>query len=138
MNIVAETLTLSSYRFADLIGCTYRQLDWWTRNDVFGDVLAIPGSGNRRSWTIDLLEAGSACADASRVCSSIGGQKMSPNVTVLTELVSVVGERPVDPGEFVAIGAGFVDRGYLTPTTSAAHLFVPLTPVETILRRAAA
>lgn len=132
------TEALNTDAFAALIGATYRQIDYWTRNNVFGADLFPPGRRCPRRWPADLLEAGRACADAARVCASIGGQKMSPAVHVLAEIVDAVRVRPVDLGEFVAISAAGVERGYLTPATTAAHLFVPLTPVDLILRRVAA
>ena len=42
----------TSHQIAEQAGCTYRQLDYWTRNHVIGPSIAIAnGSGTARRWS---------------------------------------------------------------------------------------
>lgn len=45
----------STQRVAEQTGASYRQLDWWTRNDVIPGAPEAPGSGNHRRWPETLL-----------------------------------------------------------------------------------
>lgn len=45
---MTATVVLGSLEVCDLLGVTYRQLDYWLRNDVLPDTAA--GSGSRRTF----------------------------------------------------------------------------------------
>jgi len=42
------TVTYTSMEACEEAGCTYRQLDYWIRNDVFADLESTPGTGHYR------------------------------------------------------------------------------------------
>lgn len=47
---------LTSRDVADLVGVTYRQLDYWCRVGLLGDELAHPGGpGSRRAWSPEVI-----------------------------------------------------------------------------------
>jgi DNA-binding transcriptional MerR regulator len=42
----------TSHQIAEEAGCTYRQLDWWTRNEIIEPSIATAnGSGSVRRWS---------------------------------------------------------------------------------------
>jgi hypothetical protein len=40
----------SSHDIARMVGCSYRQLDYWVRSGVISPLVAGEGSGSRRRW----------------------------------------------------------------------------------------
>mgnify|MGYP000101842725 FL=1 len=54
----AETVGFSGRRTAEIVGITYRQLDYWARTDLVRPSLTdASGSGSRRQYSYrDLLE----------------------------------------------------------------------------------
>lgn len=58
MDGMAPTDSYSGYRAAEIVGITYRQLDYWARTDLVRPSLAdAHGSGTRRRYSYrDLLE----------------------------------------------------------------------------------
>lgn len=56
--VISEELGYSGKRAAEIVGITYRQLDYWARTDLVRPSLAdAAGSGSRRSYSYrDLLE----------------------------------------------------------------------------------
>lgn len=45
--------TLSSAQLCRSVGCTYRQLDYWTRQALIEPLVAAEGSGTKRRWSVD-------------------------------------------------------------------------------------
>ena len=42
----------TSHQIAEQAGCTYRQLDYWTRNQIIGpSIMTANGSGTARRWS---------------------------------------------------------------------------------------
>lgn len=48
-----ERGTMSSVQLCREAGCTYRQLDYWTRHGLVEPLVAADGSGSRRRWSVD-------------------------------------------------------------------------------------
>jgi hypothetical protein len=88
----ARTLVVRSPELADLIGVTYRQLDYWARAGIVHTTRA-PGSGNCRRWTVDAVQ----------------------HAAIVGQLVNIL---TVDP----AFASGLADEAVLTePSWSIDH-----------------
>lgn len=48
-------MSWTSAEVMELTGATYRQIDYWSRCGIFGDLVAHPGSGYERRFTVDQL-----------------------------------------------------------------------------------
>jgi DNA-binding transcriptional MerR regulator len=48
-----DTKTYSTAEAVELVGCTYRQLDYWVRTGAVVPGFAVKGTGRPRRWTVD-------------------------------------------------------------------------------------
>jgi DNA-binding transcriptional MerR regulator len=99
----AETVGFSGRRTAEIVGITYRQLDYWARTDLVRPSLTdASGSGSRRQYSYrDLLEL--------KVIKSLldAGIKLEQVRTVFTYLKEHLGE-DVTTANLVISGTGSV------------------------------
>lgn len=51
--MTAKRDTLTSVQLCRAAGCTYRQLDYWTRRGLIEPAVQAEGSGTRRGWSVD-------------------------------------------------------------------------------------
>jgi len=50
------TRTYSSLEAADLVGISYREVDYWTREGAIRPAVEANGSGSRRVWTAEQVQ----------------------------------------------------------------------------------
>jgi len=91
----------SGKRTAEIVGITYRQLDYWARTDLIRPSLAdAKGSGSRRTYSYrDLLEL--------RIVKQLldAGIRLETVRTVFAELRSRVGDEKIASANLVIDGA---------------------------------
>lgn len=87
---VAET-RYTSVQVTELAGCTYRQLDSWCREGVFGPHYTEPvGSGRRRSFSAVEVTIARACGEASRFLQHAFGSQGAGSVDVYRDIARQV------------------------------------------------
>lgn len=77
MTVMDEVVSYRSVEVCRLSGCSYRQLDWWSRIGVFGEAGQASGSGSRRVGFTDAdvrLARGLSRLSAAGI---LGGQAIS-------------------------------------------------------------
>lgn len=92
---------VSATEAARLAGCTYRQLDYWMRRQVFEPRVSACGSGTRRKFDPRDVEALAACADLSRYVAS---------TDAFRAVATAVLRQDIEPGDFVWIRGRSVGR----------------------------
>lgn len=107
-----------------IAGCTYRQLDYWCRRGVLNNNAA--GSGSRRTFTDEEIEALAACKSAI---------DFLPSTDAMRAVVDAVLTAPVAPGDYIWIRGRDVGRTS-DPFTIVAEepvLLIPLRPIDDLL-----
>lgn len=76
MERVEEPETFTSDQVVAMTGVTYRQLDWWARNDYIEGQGVGPGSGRQRKWSrehvLRVIEIRDAVQQAMQVLADAG------------------------------------------------------------------
>lgn len=125
---MSDDTSLSSTQFAQRIGITYRQLNYWCEGGVFGAEQQDHGSGIPRRFPVDLIEAGMAAKDLAHFWHSLGGRHGLVATQVLAAVVRVVAARPVGYNERLAVLADgtVLRRAPVHMVTAGARLEIPL------------
>lgn len=96
---------LSAPDAAKAAGASYRQIDYWCSNGVFGPEHIAPGTGNHRQpfSPVDVA-ALAACTRVSRAVGGAVGNPRGASVRLLAQVVAAV--RAGDPSLTVDLGDG--------------------------------
>ncbi len=99
--MTATMTTLSSTEACEAAGITYRQLDYWCRKRVIFPARRAHGSGTRRAWTpesVEALRVLGLVASTFGTASEFGGHGAHLSSEVLAQVydAAMMGEKSVE------------------------------------------
>lgn len=82
-DVVSGNVVYSARDLERLSGVSYRQIDYWCRNGLFGDSVRGTGSGSRRRFPPEDLRACRAIKRVMDVLEKLLGEARAPGTVVL-------------------------------------------------------